>query len=150
MSLVCKGGQEGSCCTQNGNYTKTNWANTCEEYKGCEHFCPPQVINTFHSPYLDQVARGTHTDHLSAAKSMIKISFHKYQRLKMTYSRQIPTHARSYTDTYMGTEQKNVQQHLCKLSCSNTSLQNLNKIYYTTSFSHTHSQFTGLEAVTVS
>ena len=69
-SLIIQGGQEGSCCKQNDNYNMIDRANTCEEYKGCEHFCLPQVINTCHSPYLDQVARGTRSDHLSETKSV--------------------------------------------------------------------------------
>lgn len=48
---------------------------TCEEYKGCEHSCQHQAIDTSHFLYQDPVQEETHTDHLSINKSYI--STHK-------------------------------------------------------------------------
>ena len=47
---------------------KTETANTCEECKDCEHFYQPPVKDIFHSLYQDQVAKGTHSGHLSVGQ----------------------------------------------------------------------------------
>jgi hypothetical protein len=39
---------------------------TCEGCIDCGHCGQPLVINISHSLYQDQVAKGTHSDHLSA------------------------------------------------------------------------------------
>lgn len=38
---------------------------TYEECKGCGCSCQHLVIDIYHSPYQDQVAKGTHSGHLS-------------------------------------------------------------------------------------
>lgn len=52
-----------------GNNVINNWKQdaigTYEVCKDCEHSDLPQVINICHPLYLDQVAKGIHTDHLS-------------------------------------------------------------------------------------
>lgn len=53
---------------------ETETGNTCEECKDCEHSYQPLETDIFHSLYQDQVAKGTHSDHLSVGQWWNSIS----------------------------------------------------------------------------